>query len=80
MMTAAEIAKRLGQSSIAINYRASELQSARYYDSPPIKDLEVKTNKKSVIEEKYLKGIRFIDNEDYMQEIIGLYPERSKNL
>jgi len=74
-MTAAHIAKVLGQTKITINHRFMEWMGHHYYEENPMASIEMKIKEREHIVAEFLDGIEFVDTGDYLHEITASYPE-----
>ena len=75
-MTAANIAKGMGQEKFKINYLYSELLERHIFpECCPMGGLTMKNFEKDHIVREYLDGIDYDDSDHFKEESHQLYPE-----
>jgi hypothetical protein len=80
MMTAAQIAKGLGQSKIRINYLYTEHMANHIFEENPLEDTTIKHMEKKNVVEKYLDGVDFVESTDHFEYAMKLYPESKRHV
>ena len=66
-MTAAQIAKALGHTTIKINYVLSEKLGWNNYEKCPMQQLIMKVKERKEVVDKYLEGIDFEESTNYFE-------------
>ena len=77
METAAAIAKELGLPEVDVNYRCAEWLKLKFFPhGTPVPDLEINKCQEAEYSEKWLQGIRFKHNKDFVDDLNSRHPER----
>lgn len=77
METSAAIAKELGKSKVKVNYRWSEWLKEKFFPKgSPVEDLIINNTEESEFSQKWMQGLKFNNDKDFVRELAILWPER----